>query len=153
MAGREGSQAVGALFNLFTKAKNDLNVVQNRLQKEFEQAYPDNANPMRLLLRIKKLNEELPSLKEQCGELLAAKQDLIDKTRMTLVGNKKLIQRMQASSGIHVVNSADDTDYAQLNQIIDEWNAQVGLKTGDEKHVSSSNNLNQLLFSAKVQNI
>ncbi|KAJ0445991.1 putative spindle and kinetochore-associated protein [Helianthus annuus] len=66
--------AVDGLVNLFIKANNDLNIVQNRLDKEFREIYPDNANPMKLVARIKKIQDELPSLKEQCRELLSAKQ-------------------------------------------------------------------------------
>ncbi|XVF89430.1 hypothetical protein PTKIN_Ptkin19aG0129600 [Pterospermum kingtungense] len=117
-------QAADNLVNLFTKAKHDLLVVQYRLEKEFQQIYPDNANPMKLVSRIKKIQEELSSLTEQCRELLSAKQDLIDKARTTLVGNRNLLQRMQASMGI------------PLNR--------------DEKE-SESEDINKLLFSAIVQ--
>ncbi|KAG4136898.1 hypothetical protein ERO13_D07G037233v2 [Gossypium hirsutum] len=69
-------QAADNLVNLFTKANHDLLVVQYRLEKEFQQIYPDNANPMKLVSRIKKIQEELSSLTEQCRELLSAKQVL-----------------------------------------------------------------------------
>ncbi|CAK9163694.1 unnamed protein product [Ilex paraguariensis] len=67
-------QSVDGLVNLFTKGNHDLTVIQHKLEKEFQQIYPDSANPMKLVSRIKKVQEELSSMKEQCRELLAAKQ-------------------------------------------------------------------------------
>ncbi|GJY63451.1 protein TIC 55, chloroplastic, partial [Tanacetum coccineum] len=66
--------AVDGVVNLLTKANLDLTLVHNRLDKEFRQIYPDNANPMKLVSRIKKIQDELPALKDQCRELLSAKQ-------------------------------------------------------------------------------
>uniref|UniRef100_A0A5B7A3H8 Protein FAM33A n=1 Tax=Davidia involucrata TaxID=16924 RepID=A0A5B7A3H8_DAVIN len=144
-------QAVDGLVNLFTKANHELSVVQHRLEKEFQQIYPDNANPMKLVSRITKIQEDLSSLKEQCCELLAAKQDLIDKARMTLVGNRSLVQRLQASAGVPVTSDSDDTAYTNFNQVIDEWTVQVRSRTEDERQESGSEDINQLLFSAIVQ--
>ncbi|XWS72777.1 hypothetical protein CRYUN_Cryun02cG0069900 [Craigia yunnanensis] len=144
-------QAADNLMNLFTKANHDLLVVLYRLEKEFQQIYPDNANPMKLVSRIKKIQEELSSLTEQCRELLSAKQDLIDKARTTLVGNRNLLQRMQASTGIPLTSDSDDPAFTNFNQIIDEWTAQVRSRIGDETHESESEDINKLLFSAIVQ--
>ncbi|XVE53509.1 hypothetical protein DITRI_Ditri03aG0009000 [Diplodiscus trichospermus] len=144
-------QAADSLANLFTKANHDLLVVQYRLEKEFQQIYPDNANPMKLVSRIKKIQEELSSLTEQCRELLSAKQDLIDKARTTLVGNRNLLQRMQASTGIPRTRDSDDPAFNNFNQIIDEWTVQVRSRIGDEMQESDSEDINKLLFSAIVQ--
>ncbi|BBG95011.1 hypothetical protein Prudu_003441 [Prunus dulcis] len=137
-------------------ANHDLTVVQHRLEREFQQIYPENANPMKLVSRIKKIQEELSTLEEQCRELLSAKQDLIDQARTTLVGNRNLVQRMEASMGISPNTDSEDSAFANFNQIIDEWTVQVRSKTGgilmmlvmDEKHDSDSEDINQLLFSA-----
>ncbi|OMO61561.1 hypothetical protein CCACVL1_23433 [Corchorus capsularis] len=151
LQGENHHQAADNLLNLFTKANNDLLVVQYRLEKEFQQIYPDNANPMKLVSRIKKIQEELSSLTEQCRELLSAKQDLIDKASTTLVGNRNLIQRMQASTGTHPTSDSDDPAFANFNQIIDEWTVQVRSRIGDETQQSESEDINKLLFSAIVQ--
>ncbi|XP_059461530.1 uncharacterized protein LOC132190528 [Corylus avellana] len=149
---KEHHQATEGLVNLFTKANHDLTVVQHRLEKEFQQVYPDKANPMKLVSRMKKIQEDLLTLKEQCHELLAAKQDLIDKARTTLVGNRSLLQRMQASVGIPLANDSDDPAFANFNQIVDEWAVQVRSRTGDDdRHESDSQDINKLLFSAIVQ--
>ncbi|GMY29134.1 spindle and kinetochore-associated protein 2 [Fagus crenata] len=147
----EQHQATDGLVNLLTKANHDLAVVQHRLEKEFQQVYPENANPMKLVSRIKKVQEDLLNLKEQCRELLKAKQDLIDKARTTLVGNRTLLQQMQASVGIPIISDSDDPAFANFNQIVDEWEVQVRSKTGDERNGSDSQDINELLFSAIVQ--
>ncbi|XP_022750347.1 spindle and kinetochore-associated protein 2-like [Durio zibethinus] len=144
-------QAADYLVNLFTKANHDLLVIQYRLEKEFQQIYPDSANPMKLVSRIKKIQEELSSLTEQCRELLSAKQDLIDKARTTLVGNRNLLHRMQTSMAIPVTSHSDDSAFTNFNQVIDEWTVQVRSRIGDETQESESEDINKLLFSAIVQ--
>ncbi|XP_011036717.1 PREDICTED: uncharacterized protein LOC105134123 [Populus euphratica] len=145
-------QATDSLVNLFTKANNDLTLVQLKLEREFQQIYPDNANPVKLVNRIKKVQGDLTVLKDQCQELLAAKQDLIDKARTVLVGNRNLIQRMEVSIGVDVTGDAEDPAFVNFNQVIDEWTTQVRARTGDEKHDSDAEDINKLLFSAIVQN-
>ncbi|KAL6501886.1 hypothetical protein OROGR_027019 [Orobanche gracilis] len=127
----EHNQAIDGLMSLFSKANRDLLTVQNKLDKEFQQVYPDYANPMKLVSRLKKIEEEMSSLKDQCRELLAAKQDLIDKARTLLVGNRTQLQRLHSSTGVPVISDADDPAYVNFNQIIDEWATQVASKTGD----------------------
>lgn len=39
-------EAMDGLVNLFTKANHDLNVVQHRLEKEFQQIYPENVTKL-----------------------------------------------------------------------------------------------------------
>ncbi|CAN6722021.1 unnamed protein product [Malus baccata var. baccata] len=146
----EHHEATDGLVKLLTKANHDLTVVQHRLEREFQQIYPDNANPMKLVSRIKKIQEELSTLEDQCRELLSAKQDLIDKARTTLVGNRNQLQRMEASMGVFTDADSDDSAFANFNQVIDEWTVQVRSKTGDENRDSDSEDINQLLFSAIV---
>ncbi|XP_073303751.1 uncharacterized protein [Primulina huaijiensis] len=153
----ESHQAVDGLLCLFSKASRDLSIVHHKLQKEFHQLYPHNANPMNLVGRLKKIEEEMSSLKDQCmvlppSQVLLNLQDLIDKARTVLVGNKTLLQRLQASAGVPVACDADDLSYDNFNQIIDEWTVQVRSKTEGVDEPDSID-LNQLLFSAIVQDI
>ncbi|KAI4316422.1 hypothetical protein L6164_024402 [Bauhinia variegata] len=144
-------QATDGLLNLLTKANHDLAVVHHKLEREFQQVYPDNANPMKLVSRIKKIQEDISTMKEQCHELLAAKQDLIDKAQRTLVENRNLVQRMQASMGMpRTLGDEDDTAFINFKEIIEEWTEQVRSRIGDEKHDSDSGDVNKLLFSAIV---
>ncbi|XP_027369159.1 uncharacterized protein LOC113874986 [Abrus precatorius] len=148
--GHQYHQATDGLLTLFTKANHDLAMVHHRLEMEFQQVYPYNANPMKLVSRIKKIQEDISTLKGQCHELLAAKQDLIDKAQRTLVENRNSVQRMQTSLGI-TPTGEDDAAFTNFKQVIEEWTVQVRSKTGNEMHDSDSGDLNKLLFSAIVQ--
>ncbi|XP_004498821.1 uncharacterized protein [Cicer arietinum] len=148
--GHQYHEATDGVVNLFTKANHDLSMIHHRLEKEYQQIYPDNANPMKLVSRIKKVQEDISTLKGQCHELLAAKQDLIDKAQRVLVENRNLLQRMQSSVGIPFTGE-DDAAFTNFKQVIDEWTDQVRSRTGNETHDSDSGDLNKLLFSAIVQ--
>ncbi|KAK3210771.1 hypothetical protein Dsin_015477 [Dipteronia sinensis] len=145
----QNHQAIDGLMSLLTKSNHELATIHYKLEKEFQKIYPENANPMKLVSRVKKLQEDLSTLKDQCQELLAAKQDLIDKAQTTLVGNKTLVRRMQASLG--VPSESEDPAFDSFKQVIDEWTIQVRSRTGDEKHESDSEDINKLLFSAIVE--
>ncbi|KAK1317527.1 hypothetical protein QJS10_CPA05g02255 [Acorus calamus] len=56
------------------KAHQDLTFVRRELDKQFDKSYPNNVNPCKLVSRIRRIQDELPSLKEQCRDLLTAKQ-------------------------------------------------------------------------------
>ncbi|GMY21048.1 spindle and kinetochore-associated protein 2 [Fagus crenata] len=90
------------------KANHDLTMVQHRLEKEFQQVYPDNANPMKLVSRIKKVQEDLLTLKEQT-----------------------FLQQMQASVGIPFISDSDDPAFANFSKLVDEWEAQVRSRTSN----------------------
>ncbi|KAG9455819.1 hypothetical protein H6P81_000327 [Aristolochia fimbriata] len=141
---------VDGVVQLLTKANHDLNLVQHCLEKEFNQVYPENVNPLKLVSRISRIQADLLLLKEQSRTLLAAKQDLIDKARTNLVRNRSLLHRLQASSGISLVSDSEDSAYRNFSQAIDEWTSQVRSKTGNE-NPASAEDINQLLFSAIVK--
>ncbi|XP_020960876.1 uncharacterized protein LOC107605449 isoform X2 [Arachis ipaensis] len=130
-------QATDGVLNLFRKANHDLNFVHHSLEKEFQTLYPDNANPMKLVSRIKKIQEDISTLKGQCQDLLAAKQDLIDKAQRTLVENRNLVQRMQASVGIPLTGE-DDEAFTNFQQIIEEWTMQVRSKIGGMEFIKAT---------------
>ncbi|KAF3575212.1 hypothetical protein F2Q69_00062661 [Brassica cretica] len=144
--------AVDNLINVFARASRDLDAVHFKLDKEFQQTYPENANPMKLIQRIKKLQEDVTFLKDQCLELLSAKQDLIDKAQTTLVGNYNLIQKINASLGESTNGDAADDALADFNQIIEEWTMQVRSRTVGETEEPDKEDINKLLFSAIVHN-
>ncbi|KAK1292208.1 hypothetical protein QJS10_CPB17g00151 [Acorus calamus] len=146
---RKDHRAVEDLESLLMKAHQDLTFVRRELDKQFDKSYPNNVNPCKLVSRIRRIQEELPSLKEQCRELLTAKQDLIDNARSILVGNRSLLQRLQASCGLPVIRNSEDAAYMNLVQIMDEWTDQVKLKTENQ---CEAEDINRLLFSAIVQN-
>ncbi|TXG62290.1 hypothetical protein EZV62_013653 [Acer yangbiense] len=145
----QNHQAIDGLMSLLTKSNHELATIHYQLEKEFQKIYPENANPMKLVSRVKKLQEDLSTLKDQCQELLAAKQDLIDKAQTTIIGNRTLVRRMQASLG--VPGESEDPAFDSFKQVIDEWTVQVRSRTGDEKHESDSEDINKLLFSSIVE--
>ncbi|XP_062097213.1 uncharacterized protein LOC133803258 [Humulus lupulus] len=147
----EHHEATDGLAKLLKKANHDLTLVQLKLEKEFQQIYPENANPMKIVSRIKKIQEDLSTLKEQCRELLSAKQDLIDKARTVIVGNRSSLQRMRKSMGLTDTDDSGDSAFESFNQIIDEWTVQVRSRTGGEINGSDSEDVNKLLFSAIVE--
>ncbi|OIW03087.1 hypothetical protein TanjilG_07239 [Lupinus angustifolius] len=145
-------EAMEGILRLFTKANHDLCMLHHRLEKEFENVYPDNANPMKLVSRIKKLQDDILIMTGHCHHLLAAKQDLIDKAQTILLQNRNLLHRMQSSFGIPINTQQDHDDaFTNFKQIIEEWTVQVRSKTGDKTHDADSEDLNKLLFSALVQ--
>ncbi|KAF1885559.1 hypothetical protein Lal_00039390 [Lupinus albus] len=144
-------EAMEGIVRLFTKANHDLNMLKHRLEKEFENVYPENANPMKLVSRIKKIQDDILILTGQCHHLLAAKQDLIDKAQTVLLENRNLLHRMQSSLGIPITPQQHDDPFTNFKQIIEEWTLQVRSKTGDKTDDADSGDLNKLLFSALVQ--
>lgn len=44
-------------------------------------------------------------------------QDVIDKARTVLVGNRNMLQKMQASMGVPFVSDLDDPAFAQFKQV------------------------------------
>ncbi|KAL5220936.1 hypothetical protein ABZP36_025649 [Zizania latifolia] len=138
--------AVNEVLSTLGSASSALADVQRRLDLEFRASYPDHANPVKLVARVNRIQEEVAALKGLCRDLLAQKQELIDKMRTSLAAQRGAVQRLLASSGLPLMSDADDAAYANLNQIIDEWTAQVGPATGDGKDEDT----NQILFSAII---
>ncbi|XP_015695761.2 uncharacterized protein LOC102710349 [Oryza brachyantha] len=138
--------AVSDLLSTLAAANSTLADVQRRLDVEFRAAYPDHANPAKLVARLKRIQEEVAALKGLCRDLLAQKQELIDTMRTSLAAQRRATQRLLASSGLPPMSDKEEAAYASLNQIIDEWTAHVGPATGDGKDVDT----NQIFFSAVV---
>ncbi|XP_020587954.1 uncharacterized protein LOC110029835 [Phalaenopsis equestris] len=142
--------ALDGVMKLLSKANRDLSLVQLHIEGEFRSTYPDNANPCKLICRMKRIQEDLVSLKDLCQELLKEKQDLMDQIRASLSAQRSSLNRLLSSSGLPHKTDSDDAAYTNLNQIIDEWKLQLKSKTGDEKDLDKDINL--MLFSAIVNN-
>ncbi|RAL47944.1 hypothetical protein DM860_015731 [Cuscuta australis] len=143
-------RAVDGLVTFLSKSHHDLNLVSFKLEKEFQHVYSDNTNPMKLVSRINKIQQELASIQEQCRELLAAKQDVIDKARATLVLNRSLLQKLQTHAGLPIIDDSNDPEFVNFSQVIEEWTAHVRAGTDNENQESASEDINHLLFSAIV---
>lgn len=142
--------AVKTLDAHFAKADAILQIVHSKLEHEFEETYPGNANPLKLLARKKRLQDELPLLREECDKLLAAKQDLIDAARTTLVKNRTLLCQLQARAGLPVSCDADDPIYSSFVKTLEEWDHQLEIVSVTESHEFTRPDLNLELFRSKV---
>lgn len=117
--------AVKSLDSHFAKADALLQVVHDKLENEFQTTYPGNANPLELRARTKRLQDELPLLREECDKLLAAKQDLIDRARTTLVKNRTSLCQLRTRAGLRVNSDADDPIYSAFVKTLEEWDQQM----------------------------
>lgn len=142
--------AVKTLDAHFAKADAILQIVHSKLEHEFEETYPGNANPLKLLARTKRLQDELPLLREECDKLLAAKQDLIDTARTTLVKNKTLLCQLQARAGLLVSSDSEDPVYSSFVKTLEEWDQQMEMVSVTESHQFTRPDLNLELFRSKV---
>ncbi|BAC10754.1 unknown protein [Oryza sativa Japonica Group] len=138
--------AVNEVLSTLAAANSTLADVQRRLDADFRAAYPDHANPVKLVARLKRIQEEVAAVKGLCRDLLTQKQELIDAMRTSLAVQRSAVQRLLASSGLPPMSEEDAATDANLNQIIDEWTAHVGPDTGDDKDEDT----NQIFFAAVV---
>ncbi|XP_062221731.1 uncharacterized protein LOC133921036 [Phragmites australis] len=138
--------AVNDVLSTLADASAALADVQRRLDLEFRASYPDHANPAKLVARVKRIQEEVTALKDLCRDLLAQKQELIDRVRTSLAVQRGTTQRLLAASGLPVMTDADETAHSSLNEVIDEWTAHVRPITGED----GNEDTNQILFSAIV---
>lgn len=149
---KPSAMAIDTLEQLFIKANNDLNYVQCKLEAEFNWRQPDQVDPFKLMLRIKRIQDELPTVENECRKLLAAKQDLIDKTREILVANRAQLRRLQARAGTPICCDEDDAVYGSFVKVLHEWNNQL---LSEDNLVDTDGvaleDLNQKLFSSLIQ--
>ncbi|KAL6633394.1 hypothetical protein ACP70R_026065 [Stipagrostis hirtigluma subsp. patula] len=138
--------AVNNVFSTLAGACATLADVERRLDLEFRASYPDHVNPAKLVARVKRIQEEVAALKELCRDLLARKQELIDRMRTSLAEQRVATQRLLAASGLPPMADADEAALASLNEVIDEWAAHVAPFTGENR----KEDVNQILFSAIV---
>lgn len=139
--------AVNDVFTTLVGASNALSDVQRRLDLEFRSSYPDHANPVKLVGRVKRVQEEVAALKALCRDLLAQKQELVDMMRTSLAAQRGATQRLLAASGLPLMTEDDEAAYANLNQVIDEWTAQLRpISAVDEEDEDT----NQILVNAIV---
>ncbi|KAF8689877.1 hypothetical protein HU200_041509 [Digitaria exilis] len=138
--------AVNDVLSTLADASAALADVQHRLDLEFCAAYPDHANPAKLVARAKRVQEEVVALKELCRDLFTQKQELIDQIHVSLVAQRSMTQRLLAASGLPALSDADEAAHNSLNEVIDEWTAHVSPITGE----GNEKDANQILFSTII---
>ncbi|CAN6274133.1 unnamed protein product [Urochloa humidicola] len=138
--------AVNDVLSTLADASAALDDVQHRLDLEFRASYSDNANPAKLVARMKRIQQDVAALKELCRDILTQKQELIDRIHVNLVTQRGTTQRLLAASGLDPLSDADEAAHSSLNQVIDEWNAHVSPITGEDRKKDA----NQILFSTII---
>ncbi|GAQ84016.1 hypothetical protein KFL_001730100 [Klebsormidium nitens] len=122
--------AIASIEILLEKAQADLEFVAQKLEEEFEEKFSrSGVNPIKLVARLKKIQEELPQVKAESENILAAKQDLIDTAKQSIVTNRDLLRRLQGRAGMPVVPDFEDGTYRAFSEALQEWDSQVGLHT------------------------
>ncbi|XP_066328951.1 uncharacterized protein [Miscanthus floridulus] len=139
--------AVHDVLSTLTDASGTLADVQRRLDLEFRAAYPDHANPAKLVARVKRVVEEAAALKEMSRDLLTQKQELIDQIRVSLMAQRRMTQRLLAASGLPPMSDEDETVHNSLNEVIQDWTAQVSPITREIEDQDKKKDANQIFFS------
>ncbi|CAD6241978.1 unnamed protein product [Miscanthus lutarioriparius] len=137
----------------------------HRLDLEFRAAYPDHvsiflstapfladgirrrrlhANPAKLVARVKRVVEEAAALKEMSRDLLTQKQELIDQIRVSLMAQRRMTQRLLAASGLPPMSEEDETVHNSLNEVIQDWTAQVSPITREIEDQDKKKDANQI---------
>ncbi|KAK9822805.1 hypothetical protein WJX81_000337 [Elliptochloris bilobata] len=130
------------------KAEADLKAVARRFEEEFQERCGGVAvNPLSILQRIKKLERELPQVREECCAVLEAKQALVDAAHRGLAGNHAAVVQLQGRAGLPPGDDAALRDFAGA---VAEWSRVVGaLGSGtSECNAPNSGSLNRALVDS-----
>ncbi|KAI8468571.1 MAG: hypothetical protein J3K34DRAFT_470752 [Monoraphidium minutum] len=131
------------LIGLMERSGTALALVARRLDEEFATRFKDaGVNPLEIIKRIKRLERELPELKDQCQALISTKQarqpppptsapalgartalELTDAARQLLRGNRDQLQALVARSGAPPHGAAAAA--GALGAALEEWDAQM----------------------------
>ncbi|CAL8466208.1 g5744 [Coccomyxa elongata] len=83
------------------KAEADLKAVAHRLEDEFQDVYGGcGANPSSVLQRLRKLERELPHVRNECWDVLTAKQELLERANCQLSATRELLEQLESKAGI-----------------------------------------------------
>ncbi|BDA51102.1 hypothetical protein COCOBI_17-3220 [Coccomyxa sp. Obi] len=88
------------------KAEADLKAVAHRLEDEFQDTYGGcGANPLSVLQRLKKLERELPHVRDDCYAVLTAKQELLERANRQMSATRELQEELESMAGIPLASS------------------------------------------------
>eukprot|EP00878_Enallax_costatus_P016446 GHUV01017251.1.p1 GENE.GHUV01017251.1~~GHUV01017251.1.p1 ORF type:complete len:158 (+),score=46.95 GHUV01017251.1:335-808(+) len=101
-----------------------LNMIAHTLENEFVERFGHTgANPLEITKRLRKLQRELPALKQECQALLSCKQELIDNARRLLDANSSQLQQLCGKAGYA---PADDQGvHDAYSKAVQEWEGQM----------------------------
>ncbi|KIY99690.1 hypothetical protein MNEG_8269 [Monoraphidium neglectum] len=112
------------LIGLLERSGTTLAQVARRLEEEFADRFSDvGVNPLAIIKRIRRLERDLPELKEQCQALITTKQELTDSARQLLHSNRDQLQALNARSG--APQHDDAAVVGAFDSAIGEWDSQM----------------------------
>jgi hypothetical protein len=123
-------QAVHDLHTQFKQAETQLKTLRNELEVQIDKEYLNGSindlNPLNILDRIRRLEQRLPTLQQECTNVLEAKKRAIDITRnILLLHNRKLIS--QLSPNMTLAELHMDTNEQTLKNIDSSFQKQYQL--------------------------
>lgn len=131
-----------------------LNMIAHTLENEFSERFGHTgANPLEVAKRLRKLQRDLPALKQECQAVLQCKQELVDSARRLLDSNTSQLQQLCAKAGFTPPD--DQGVHEAYAAAVKDWEGQMlqrysGLPDGvGQKY--STHSLNQALASARLQ--
>jgi len=130
----------------FQRAETDLQYVTHKLEAEYSQKCKGTeANPLILLQRLKKLEEELPILRAECELIVASKQDILELSQTLLTKNRMILQRLEQKVAQSFETNESQQLQTQFHELYFNWNKEVGVYMGmpqNNGQILSSQNLN-----------
>jgi len=117
---------------IFQKADSDLQFVVHRLEAEFNKKLQNSKqNPLKIIQRIKRIQEDLPVIQEDIERIVACKQSLLEDSQRILFSNGMLLERLQMSVGDRPLSLGEigaykkgvemHPSYQQFNNVIENW--------------------------------
>ncbi|KAL6049208.1 hypothetical protein QOT17_013198 [Balamuthia mandrillaris] len=117
------------------KAESDLCYVANVLEKEFNQQYDNkpHLNPVRLIARLRMVQERLPALQSQCESLTQSKEATIEACKRGLLSQRQRLRELQREAGMRVVSDNEDGVYQDFKEMSALW-AEQNLVSSQPHH-------------------
>ncbi|KYQ91121.1 hypothetical protein DLAC_08027 [Tieghemostelium lacteum] len=112
------------LKDFFIDIESDLNTVQQRLNLEFNNEYGNKLNPLKISERLKKIQDDLPTLENDLDMIFIAKKDFIEFSKI-LLDSRNIIQSMQERKSQPIVSSNNDFVLHQYTSNIANWEANL----------------------------
>eukprot|EP01112_Ceratiomyxa_fruticulosa_P015203 TRINITY_DN4449_c0_g1_i1.p1 TRINITY_DN4449_c0_g1~~TRINITY_DN4449_c0_g1_i1.p1 ORF type:complete len:302 (-),score=69.99 TRINITY_DN4449_c0_g1_i1:61-966(-) len=125
-----------SLEHLFQKADSDLQFVVYRLEVEFNKKLENTKqNPLKLIQRIKRIQDELPAIQDDIERIVACKQSLLDSQRV-LFSNGLSLERLQVAVGGQHLALDETESYKQLSNVLENWESEKS--TGEQSSWTDS---------------
>eukprot|EP00775_Hariotina_reticulata_P006432 gene6432-6662_t len=101
-----------------------LNMIAHTLENEFAERFGHTgANPLEVAKRLRRLQRDLPALKQECQALLSAKQELIDSAQRVLDNNSSQLQQLSSKAGFSLPD--DQGVHDAYSTAVQEWEEQL----------------------------